>query len=88
MKVSIDIDCTPDEARRFLGLPDLAPMQQSVMAAMEKRLVDAIATTDAQALMEQWMPFGAKGMEQWQSLWGQLAQTAAGFPRPPKKPAE
>ena len=48
MKVSIDIDCTPDEARRFLGLPDIAPMQQSVMAAMEKRLVDAITTTDTQ----------------------------------------
>jgi hypothetical protein len=88
MKVSIDIDCTPDEARRFLGLPDIAPMQQSVMAAMEKRLVDAISTTDPQALMEQWLPFGTKGMEQWQSLWGQLAQTAAGFPRPPKKPPE
>ena len=29
--------------------------------------------------MEQWLPFGTKGMEQWQALWGQLAQTAAGF---------
>ena len=37
MKVNIEVDCTPDEARRFLGLPDVAPMQQTVMAAMEKR---------------------------------------------------
>lgn len=88
MKVSIDIDCTPDEARRFLGLPDIAPMQQSVMAAMEKRLVDAITTTDAQALMDQWLPFGVKGMEQWQTIWGQIAQSAAGFPRSPKKPKD
>ena len=46
MKVNIEVDCTPDEARRFLGLPDVAPMQQAVMEAMEQRLVDAIASTD------------------------------------------
>lgn len=81
MKVNIDIDCTPDEARRFLGLPDIAPMQQTVMAAMEKRMVDAISATDTQKLLETWMPFGVKGIEQWQALWSQLAQTAAGFPK-------
>jgi hypothetical protein len=85
MKVNIEVDCTPDEARRFLGLPDVAPMQQTVMAAMEKRLVDTIASTEPQKLMEQWMPFSMKGMEQWGNLWTQLAQSAAGFPRPKKK---
>jgi hypothetical protein len=84
MKVNIEVDCTPDEARRFLGLPDVAPMQQTVMAAMEKRLVDTIDSMDTQKLMEQWMPLGMKGIEQWQALWSQLAQNAAGFPRPPK----
>ena len=49
------------------------------MAAMEKRLVEAITTTDAQALLDQWLPFGIKGMEQWQSMWGQIAQSAAGL---------
>lgn len=88
MKVNIEVDCTPDEARRFLGLPDVAPMQQTVIAAMEQRLVDAISTTDVKQLMDQWSPFGTKGVEQWQSLWGQLAQTAAGFPKPAKKPKE
>lgn len=82
MKVNIEVDCTPDEARRFLGLPDVAPMQRTVLAAMEKRLLDAIGSSDAQKLMETWLPFGAKGMEQWQGLWNQIAQAAAGgFPR-------
>jgi hypothetical protein len=84
MKVNLEVDCTPDEARRFLGLPDVAPMQQTVMAAMEKRLVDTIESMDTQKLMEQWMPLGMKGIEQWQALWSQLAQSAAGFPRPSK----
>ncbi len=83
MKVNIEVDCTPDEARRFLGLPDVAPMQQTVMAALERRMVEAIGSTDTQKLMEQWLPLGLKGMEQWGSLWTQVAQAAAGFPRPP-----
>ena len=88
MKVNIEVDCTPDEARRFLGLPDVAPMQQTVMAAMEKRLVDTIASTDAQQLMSQWLPAGVPGLEQWQAMWSQLAQTAAGLPRSVRKPKE
>jgi hypothetical protein len=82
MKINIEVDCTPDEARRFLGLPDVAPMQQTLMAEMERRLVEAVSAMDAHKLMEQWMPFGIKGMEQWQALWTQLAQAAASFPRP------
>jgi hypothetical protein len=31
MKVTVEIDCTPEEARRFLGLPDVVPMQHEVV---------------------------------------------------------
>jgi hypothetical protein len=86
MKFNIEVDCTPDEARRFLGLPDVAPMQQAVVAAMERRLVDAVESADTQKLLDQWLPLGMKGIEQWQSLWTQIAQSAAGLPRTPPKP--
>lgn len=90
MKFNVVLDCTPEEARRFLGLPDLVPMQQHVMEALERRMVEAIEGTETQKLLDQWMPFGSKGLEQWQGLWSQLAQSAMGFPRPPaadeKKP--
>ncbi len=39
MKVTIEIDCTPLEARQFMGLPDVQPMQTAVLAEMEKRLM-------------------------------------------------
>ncbi len=80
MKFNIVVDCTPDEARQFLGLPDVAPMQKHVMEAMEKRLVDAISATDTATLVEQWMPLQIKGLEQWQAMWSQLAAAAAGMP--------
>ena len=88
MKFNIVVDCTPDEARRFLGLPDVAPMQKHVMEAMERRLVDAIAATDTATLIEQWMPLQIKGLEQWQAMWTQVAQAAAGLPRGSRKSKE
>ena len=80
MKINIEVDCTPDEARRFLGLPDVAPMQQRMLEGLEQRLGKAIEVADPQKLMEQWLPISVKGMEQWQGVWSQLAQAAMGLP--------
>lgn len=78
MKVSIDIDCTPEEARHFLGLPDVAPMQKSLMDTLEKRISNSINATDTKQLMETWLPL-SKGLEQWQTIWGQMMATATGM---------
>jgi hypothetical protein len=37
MKVTVEVDCTPEEARRFLGLPDVVPTQQAVMEKLQQR---------------------------------------------------
>jgi hypothetical protein len=31
MKITIEVDCTPEEARRFFGLSDAVPVQQAIM---------------------------------------------------------
>ena len=36
MKVTFNIDCTPEEARAFLGLPDIAPLQERMMDELEQ----------------------------------------------------
>lgn len=87
MKINIEVDCSPDEARRFLGLPEIAPLQERVMDVLEKRMIEGIKGMDTQQLVEQWLPLGVKGIEQWQGLWAQMAQAAAGFP-PPHAPKE
>jgi hypothetical protein len=53
VKINVEVDCTPAEARHFLGLPEVAPMQQRVLEAMERRLVEAIDGTDTQKLLDQ-----------------------------------
>ena len=42
MKITVNVDCTPLEARQFMGLPDVEPMQKAVMADIEKRMITEI----------------------------------------------
>ena len=81
LKFNIEVDCTPDEARRFLGLPEVAPMQERLIEEMEAQLKETIRTMDGKAMLEQWLPVGIKGVEQFQSFWTQLAAAAAGVQR-------
>ncbi len=51
MKVTIEIDCTPIEAREFLGLPDVRPMQSAMMDKLRFAAgAERVETFDAQAL--------------------------------------
>jgi hypothetical protein len=39
MKVTIEIDCTPLEAREFMGLPDVQPMQAAMMDKLQEKMM-------------------------------------------------
>lgn len=81
LKFNIEVECTPDEARRFLGLPEVAGMQERLIEDMEVQLKETIRAMDGKAMLEQWLPVGIKGVEQFQSFWTQLAAAAAGVQR-------
>ena len=66
MKFTVDVDCTPEEARAFLGLPDVAPMQAAMMKEVEDRMKANLAAMDPEALFKKWMPPGMEGIEQMQ----------------------
>jgi hypothetical protein len=73
MKVTINIDCTPEEARAFLGLPDFGPLQREVMEAMRERMMKAMAGTEPEALLKQWLTTGTQTFEQIQkAFWDQF----------------
>lgn len=72
MKVTIDVECSPEEARRFLGLPDVGAMNEALVAAVQARMAEGLKTAGPEALMKAWMPAGAPGMEQWQTFWSQV----------------
>lgn len=78
MKVKIDLECTPEEARTFFGLPDVQPMQKAMMQEMQDRLMSAVKGTDAETLMKTWMPAGVAGLEQMQKLFWQQFRSPPG----------
>jgi len=74
MKIKIDIDCTPEEARSFLGLPDVAPLQAEMMRTIQERMTKTLATMDPEALLKMWLPAGTPSFEQMQkAFWQQFA---------------
>ncbi|MFN3077159.1 MAG: DUF6489 family protein [Alphaproteobacteria bacterium] len=68
MKIHIDIDCTPDEARSFFGLPDVKPLQNIVMSELQERMTSGIKAVDLESMMKLWMPGGILGLDKMQQL--------------------
>lgn len=74
MKITVDIDCTPDEARSFLGLPDVKPMQEAMMNQIQERMTATLSAMEPEAMLKTWLPAGVQGMEQLQKMfWNQFA---------------
>jgi uncharacterized protein DUF6489 len=73
MKINIDIDCTPQEVRAFLGLPRVEAMQDALVAKLHERLAKSLDAMDPEALMKLWLPGGVQGLAQLQErFWSQL----------------
>ena len=73
MKLSIEIDCTPEEARQFFGLPEVSPMQAELMQALGERMREALQTSDPETLLRTWMPAGLEGWDRLQKMFWSAA---------------
>ncbi len=81
MRFTINIDCTPQEARAFFGMPDVQPLNDMVVAEMTRRAKDQMDTlADPERLVAQWMEMSGKGMDALQGLFGAAMQGAAQGP--------
>ena len=75
MKFSIDIDCTPSEAREFFGLPDVEAFNQALVEKAQEQVFANMQDMAPEALMKAWMPAGAQVFEAMQKQF--FAQTAS-----------
>jgi Family of unknown function (DUF6489) len=73
MKVNIEIDCTPLEARQFIGLPDVQPMQTAVMERLQNQMLSNIEKVSPEALMQSWFTFDPKLAERFQDMFVTMA---------------
>ncbi len=78
MKITINIDCTPEEARTFMGLPDVKPMQEMMMKEVEERMKANLNAMDPETLFKTWLPAGISNMEQLQKMfWSQFGSATS-----------
>ena len=68
MKITVNVDCTPVEARAFFGLPDVRPMQDELLKQLQDRLSKSVQTIDPEAMVKTWLAPMVKGFEQWQEV--------------------
>jgi hypothetical protein len=68
MKMTIEVDCSPEEARRFLGLPDVSGLNEALVKEMQARMSANLSALAPEDLMKSWMAFGAGAQEQFRKL--------------------
>ena len=73
MKVSIDIDCTPEEARRFMGLPDLSKVHDAYVEKLQTMALDGLTPEVAGEMMKSWAPMGEAGLKLWVGMLDQMS---------------
>jgi len=79
MKITVNIDCTPEEARTFMGLPDVKPMQEMMMEEVKERMRANLSAMDPDTLFKTWMPTGIQNVEQFQKMfWSQFGKNSMG----------
>ena len=78
MKVNIEIDCTPLEARQFFGLPDVTPMQNAVMVRMQQQMLSNIDKVSPESLIQSWFSFDPKLAERMQDMFTTMTGLALG----------
>ena len=68
MKITVDVDCTPEEARRFMGLPDMAPVHEAYLARIRGAIEQGVTPDMVQSMMRTWGPMGEAGMTVWRQM--------------------
>jgi hypothetical protein len=68
MKMTIEVDCTPEEARRFMGLPDVSGLNDHLVNEMKSRIDANISMLAPEEFLKSWMSIGAGAQEQFRKM--------------------
>lgn len=70
MKVTVELDCTPEEARRMMGLPDVAKLNETYVKELSKFLQGASSVEQLQNFTKIIAPMGEAGIKMFSSFLG------------------
>ena len=79
MKFTVNVECSPEEARRFMGLPDVTPINEKLVEEMGKRMEANLKMMSGENLMSSWMSVGTQAQDAFVKLMtsGVTAATSA-----------
>ena len=68
MKVTIEVDCTPEEARAFMGLPDVGEANALYVDSITKAMQGATNPAQLKEFADNLAPMGQLGLKMFQSF--------------------
>jgi hypothetical protein len=75
MKITMDIECTPEEARRLMGLPDMGPIHDIYLDKLKEAMSEGLTPEAVDRMIRTWTPMGEAGMNAWRQMIEQLTGT-------------
>lgn len=78
MKLTMNVECTPEEARAFLGLPDVGPINALLVEETRKRVEANLELVDPTTLIKNWTAFGGMMADQFMTAMTTAATAATG----------
>lgn len=76
MKFTIEVECTPEEARRFVGLPDVTPINEMLVREMGNRMETNIQMMAPDQMMKSWFSVGTQAQDAFLKLMTSSTQSA------------
>ena len=78
MKVNIEIDCSPEEARRFMGLPDVQQANEIYVESISKAMQGVSNIEQLEQYAKQLAPMGQMGMKMFQNFMENASKGSGG----------
>jgi hypothetical protein len=81
MKVNIEIDCSPEEARQFMGLPDVDKANAVYVDTIARAMKGVSNVGELDQYAKQLAPMGQFGLKVFQSFMEGAAKSGSGTVR-------
>jgi hypothetical protein len=63
MKITVNVDTTPEELRTFLGLPDVSSLQNEMLEKIREQMMSGVEGYDPATLLRPMLPDNLKALE-------------------------
>jgi len=68
VKINVEVDCTPEEARRVMGLPDFTPVHEKYIEMLTNSMDGVVPSETLENMMRSWAPVNDAGMSFWRKM--------------------